>query len=265
MNGQRTSLKDSWFLGSEPLADPFVHVLGIRFHRVSIAQAVERVLYWITEESRRMVITAGPEFVMKTIADNALQRIAQSADLVTADGIGVVWAARRAGRPVPERVTGVELIRHLFDEANARHQPLRVFVLGATEVALQSCLRQFQVDYPDFIFAGHNGYFTPQDTEGLLQEIHDFHPHVWLVGLGQPRQEHLIYEHLGQLPPMVAIGVGGSIDVWGGTVKRAPRLIQRFNLEWLYRLLKQPSRWRRQLALPKFAWRVIRTQKRTIH
>jgi N-acetylglucosaminyldiphosphoundecaprenol N-acetyl-beta-D-mannosaminyltransferase len=262
MNGQRTSLKDGWFLGAEPLAEPFVHVLGIRFNRVSMTQAVESILYWIAEKSRRMVITAGPEFVMKTHSDETLQRITQSADLVTADGIGIVWAAARIGRPVPERVTGVELVAELFEEASRRHQSLHVFVLGATEDALQSCLRAFRKQYPTFTFAGRNGYFNDNEIENVISDIHDFRPDVWLVGLGQPRQEKLIYESLGQLPPCVGIGVGGSIDVWGGTVKRAPGIVQKLNVEWLYRLLKQPSRVKRQMALPRFALKVLKTHKK---
>ncbi len=266
MNGQRTTLKDGWSLGAEPLTYPFVHVLGIRFHRVSMAQAVENILFWISEKSRRMVITAGPEFVMITQNDESLQRITQSADLVTADGIGVVWAASRIGRPVPERVTGVELVMHLFEEAIRRHQSLRVYIFGASETALQSCLKTFREKYPSFTFAGRNGYFNgAYDMESTIQDIHTFNPDVWLVGLGQPKQEKLIYENLGQLPPCVAIGVGGSIDVWGGTVKRAPNVVQKLNVEWLYRLVKQPSRFKRQLALPRFAWRVIKTQNKSEH
>ncbi len=265
MNEQKTVIKDGWFLGAEPLADPFVNILGIRFHRISMAQAVETILYWIAEKSHRMVITAGPEFVMKNRKSGQIQKITQSADLVTADGIGVVWAAARAGKPVPERVTGVEMVSCLFDAAKQRHQLLRVFILGATDQALQSCIQRFQVVYPEFTFSGCNGYFSTGDLVGIIEKIQSFQPDIWLVGIGQPRQEQLIYEHLGQLPPCVAIGVGGSIDVWGGTVQRAPAIIRKLNVEWLYRLVKQPSRWRRQLVLPRFAWQVIRTLKRSVH
>jgi N-acetylglucosaminyldiphosphoundecaprenol N-acetyl-beta-D-mannosaminyltransferase len=265
MNGQRSSLKDGRFLGAEPLAEPFVHILGIRFHRVAMTQAVELILYWIAEKSRRMVITAGPEFVMKTHHDEILRRITQSADLVTADGIGIVWAAARSGRPVPERVTGVELATHLFEEATRRHQSLRVYMLGATEEALQNCLRTFRTEYPSFTFAGRNGYFGKDEVENVIAGVYDFAPDIWLVGLGQPNQEKLIYENLAHLPPCVGIGVGGSIDVWGGTVKRAPEVIQKLNLEWLFRLMKEPSRIRRQMALPMFAWDVLKAHKRPDH
>ncbi len=265
MSDEKTLNKDGWFLGTEPLTDPYVNILGIRFNRVAMDTAIERILYWVSEKSRRMVITAGPEFVMKTQNDEHMQKIAQCADLVTADGIGVVWAAARSGKPVPERVTGVEMVLHLFEAAKKRHQPLRVFILGAAEQALTSCLRRFRVEYPDFTFEGHNGYFNHEHADAIIHDIQSFQPDIWLVGLGQPRQEQFIYEHLAEMPPCVAVGIGGSIDVWSGTVKRAPAAIQKLNLEWLYRLLKQPSRLGRQMALPRFAIQVLRDSKRTVH
>lgn len=241
-------------------AQGFVHVLGVRFNRLDKHQVVEHMLLWIEEKSRRMVITAGPEFVMMAQGNEALSRLVQAADIVTPDGIGVVWAAKRMQKPVQERVTGVELVEELFRTAAQRKQTLKVYVLGATETSLQTCLDRFRQDYPQFTFAGRNGYFKPSETESVLAQVRDFAPDLWLVGLGQPRQEQLIVDSLALLPACVAVGVGGSIDVWGGTVKRAPVLFQRLNLEWLYRLVRQPSRWKRQLALPRFAWNVLKNQ-----
>jgi N-acetylglucosaminyldiphosphoundecaprenol N-acetyl-beta-D-mannosaminyltransferase len=235
-----------------------VHVLGVRFDIQPRAHVVERILSWIAEKSRHMVVTAGPELVMQALADPELQRILHVADLVTPDGIGIVWAARRMGRRGVERVTGVELVEDLLTTCTERHQPLRVYLLGASPASLANCLRVFRARYPDCEFAGHHGYFKESELPQILREIEEFRPNLWLVGLGQPRQEKLIFAHLAALPPCVAIGVGGSIDVWGGTIKRAPRWVRRLNLEWLYRLLRQPRRWRRQLALPRFAWKVLR-------
>lgn len=243
---------------SEPGRSVRVQVLGMRFDVLSNAEAVEQILMWIDENTRRMVITAGPEFVMMTETDEELRHIAHVADLVTPDGIGVVWAARRQGARVTERVTGVELVHQLLSIADNRSVPLRVYILGATDESLSRALGSLQDLYPQHTFAGRNGYFKQEDVPGILSEVEAFDPDVWLVGLGQPRQERLIYNALRKLPPCVAIGVGGSIDVWGGTVKRAPTIVQKLNIEWLYRLVRQPSRFRRQLALPRFAWRVIR-------
>ncbi|MCL6637569.1 MAG: WecB/TagA/CpsF family glycosyltransferase, partial [Alicyclobacillus sp.] len=219
-----------------------VYVLGVRFDCLPRRQVVERLLYWIDEGSRRMVITAGPEFVMMAQTDEELRHIARVADLVTPDGVGVVWAARRQGHGVPERVTGVELGMDLLATAEERKRPLRVYLLGAQEPVLQLCVTRLQRQFPHLKFAGHHGYFQPDELPGILAEVAAFAPHVWLVGLGQPRQEKLIYGSLAHLPPCVAIGVGGSMDVWSGTVKRAPRLFQAVGAEWLYRLIRQPSR-----------------------
>jgi N-acetylglucosaminyldiphosphoundecaprenol N-acetyl-beta-D-mannosaminyltransferase len=245
-------------LGQTLPEEAFVTVLGVRFHRLTRGQAVEQILYWMAEGTHRMVITAGPEFVMQAQADPELRRMARVADLVTPDGIGIVWAARRLGRPVPERVTGVELVPDVLASAQQRHQPVRVYLLGAKPAVLERALDRLKYRYPDVKFAGHHGYFSEREWPQILDEIRAFCPNLWLVGLGQPRQEYVIFQNLASLPPCVAIGVGGSIDVWSGTVKRAPAWMRKMHLEWLYRLVRQPSRWRRQLALPRFAWKVLR-------
>lgn len=233
-------------------------ILGVRFHRYTRKQAVEQILHWITEQSPRMVITAGPEFVMMARQQPEVLRIAQRADLVTPDGVGVVWAARRQGRPVEERVTGVELVLDLLETAEQRRENLRVYILGARPEVLKRCLEVMRARFPAIEFAGRDGYFSADEAKNVVEDVAAFKPSIWLVGLGQPRQEHFIVDWHASLPPCVAIGVGGSIDVWSGTVKRAPVVFRKLNIEWLYRLLKQPSRWRRQLALPRFAWQVLR-------
>lgn len=238
-------------------AKDVVEVLGVRFHRVTMAEAVEKILFWTADGGHHLVVTAGPEFVMQCQRQEALLRLVNSADLVTADGIGVVWAARRQGRPVPERVTGVELVPQVLSEAMRRNQPLRVYLLGATEASLAACLEKLRAQYSTHAFAGHHGYFQHPDLGRILEEIRAFRPHLLLVGMGQPRQELFLRDVMGKLPPLVGMGVGGSIDVWGGTVRRAPEAFRRMNLEWLYRLITEPKRFRRQLALPRFALKVI--------
>lgn len=249
-------------LGMPVGTNHFVHILGIRFDRTTKQAAVEQILFWIAEKSRRMVITAGPEFVMKASADAQVRKLAHAADMVTPDGIGIIWAAKRRGIWPLERVTGVELVEHLLTIAEQRGQALRVYVLGAAEASHRRCLNTLRAAFPASTFAGRNGYFKAAEIGAIQSEIEAFEPDLWLVGLGQPRQEQMIYQSLAALPPCVGIGVGGSLDVWGGTLKRAPRVVQKLNLEWLYRLLRQPSRWRRQLALPRFAWKVLRNADR---
>lgn len=248
-------------MSTERLAKDMVDVLGVRFHRVSMGEAMEKILHWTGDASHHMVITAGPEFVMQCKVTPDLLSLVNSADLVTADGVGVVWAASRNGRPVPGRVTGVELLPFVFQEAQIRKHSLRVFVLGATETSLQACLQSLTKTYPDILFSGRNGFFSEKDFDELVTQIRQFAPNILLVGMGQPRQEKFLQQILGRLEPCVGIGIGGSIDVWGGTVTRAPALFRTLNAEWLYRLISQPKRWRRQLALPRFAMSVLRQRR----
>lgn len=245
----------------DPRMGQVVNVLGIRFHRLTRNEVVERVLHWIADKSAKMLITAGPEFVMQAQSNESLQRIIHAADIVTADGIGVVWAASRLGSPVPERVTGVELVPDILEAAENRHQRLKVFLLGASSESLEGCMEVLREQYPTQVFMGHNGYFKSEDEVEIVEEIRKFQPDLWLVGLGQPRQEQLIFDWLGKLPSCVAIGVGGSFDIWGGSLERAPLVFRKMNLEWFYRLVRQPSRWKRQLVLPKFALRVLSSSK----
>lgn len=241
----------------QSLAKDVVDVLGVRFHRVTKMEAVEKILHWCQDNSHHMVVTAGPEFVMQCSANDALLRVVNSADLVTADGIGIVWAAARNGKPVPERVTGVELLPEVFAEADERRQPLRVYLLGASQVSLDICLQKLRSRYTSLTFEGRNGYFSQADVDAILAEVSAFEPDLLLVGMGQPRQELFLRDILGRINACVGIGIGGSIDAWGGTVRRAPAVFQRLNVEWLYRLVSQPKRWRRQMALPRFAMKIL--------
>jgi len=234
-------------------------VLDVRFHRYGREQVIEKILHWVGEKSRRLVITAGPEFVMKAQADAEVAHIALVADVVTADGIGIIWAAKKQNIQLPGRVSGVDFVISLLETAEQRRQALRVFLLGANEDTLNSCLKRFRDTYPSCTFAGYHGYFEKHEEANLIATVRAFEPDLWLVGLGQPKQEKFIFQHLGTLPPCVGIGIGGSIDVWGGMVKRAPKIFQRMNVEWLWRLLRQPSRLRRQMVLPHFAWKVLRS------
>lgn len=248
-------------MSTQPLAQGIVDVLGVRFHRVRAIQAVEKILHWATDGTHHMVITAGPEFVMQCQTNATLLNLVNSADLVTADGVGIVWASARNGRPVPERVAGVELATNVLAQADARRQQLRVFLLGASDASLAACLQVLHTRFPSLIFEGRNGYFNESELDSVVAQIRTFQPHLFLVGMGQPRQEKFIHDTLGRLEPCVGMGIGGSIDVWGGTVARAPTLFQKLNIEWLYRLVTQPRRWRRQLALPKFAVSVMRSER----
>ncbi|WP_241713796.1 WecB/TagA/CpsF family glycosyltransferase [Sulfoacidibacillus ferrooxidans] len=228
-----------------------VGILGVPFSALTEHEVMLHCVACIESQTPHMVITAGPEFVMRLQSDPRLRSVLTAADLITPDGIGIVIASRWYGQPIAERVTGVSLTERLL--AYAHDQNLRVYFLGATEEALQKAMHVLRGRYQGLNITGKNGYFTSDQVDEVLADIMQVRPHILFVGLGQPRQEEFIATYKDRLGVPLAIGIGGVIDVLGGTVKRAPVMMQRLHLEWFYRLLREPSRWRRQLVLPQFA------------
>jgi len=247
-----------------------VRILGVGFDRVTMAQALELIEGFIEENKAtrpeevasvlpapRRVVTANPELVMMALDQPQLLRLLEESDLVVPDGAGVVWASRLLGQPLPERVAGFDLLLALFERGSRRGW--RFYFLGARPGVAEAAARRVASLYPAVRVVGiHHGYFRPEEEAGILEDIRRSHPDVLLVALGQPRQELWIKENLGVTGARLGIGVGGSFDVLAGVARRAPRWLQRLNLEWLYRLWKEPRRAKRMLALPRFAARVLR-------
>lgn len=232
-----------------------VHILGVPFVNTTRKQFVETLHQHIQQKEKAFVVTANPEIVMKANTDLHYKKIIQQADYITADGIGVVKAGQLLNTPLPERVTGYELMIDLLALANER--AYRVYLLGAAEETLQKTIKNMQHTYPKVKLVGsHHGFFD-WNSSHIQQEIEEKKPDLIFVALGVPRQEQWIAEHIETFEKGIFIGVGGSFDVIAGTVKRAPVAWQKANLEWLYRIIKQPSRLKRSLALPRFALKVL--------
>lgn len=237
------------------MEDKFVSILGVNFINTNMKDMVERMEQRMLNNQKGFVVTANPEIVMKALEDPTYKKYVEKADYVTADGIGVVKGAQILGKPLPERVAGYDLMRNLLAVLN--QQKLKLYMLGAQEETIEKAVQTIKVEYPDLEIAGyHHGFFHWEDP-AIINEIKETQPDLILVALGMPRQEKWIAEHIDKVDKGVFIGVGGSFDVIAGTVKRAPEVWQKLNLEWFYRLLKQPSRWRRMLALPHFALKVV--------
>lgn len=234
---------------------PAVDILGVPFSTLDFGQTIQQIAEWLRGDQPRQVVTANPEYVMMARENEELARVLREADLVTPDGIGAVWAGRLFGAPLPGRVTGADMVPELLAICN--REGFRVYALGSTPQANQLALQRFRREYPRVVFAGRDGYFKEEEIPQIVQEIRQFRPHLLLVGLGMGKQDLFIARHKEELCVPVSIAIGGCLDVFAGTVKRAPVIWQKLQLEWLYRLLKQPSRWRRQLALPKFALLVL--------
>ncbi|OBY80570.1 N-acetylmannosaminyltransferase [Paenibacillus sp. KS1] len=209
------------------------------------------------------VVTLNPEITMACQQDKELRMIIDDAGLLTADGIGIVMVSRLKGNPLPERVTGCDLLFNLLKEGNRKSWSF--YLLGAEEEVSRRAVEVIHGSYPHVHVAGrHHGFFKPEEELKIVNDIAAVKPDVLIVALGAPYAERWIHKYKHQLHSRVAIGVGGSLDIVAGKVKRAPAIWQKFNLEWLHRLLNQPSRWKRQMILPRFAIKAVlyKEQKR---
>jgi len=230
-----------------------VNILGINVDTYSMHETVEKIRLAVDNQVQMRVVTANPEMIYASVSDQRLKKVINSAEVVTADGIGVVWAARQLGTPVQERVTGIDLVQAIFPVADARKW--RIFFLGGKPgVAEQAAKRVFEI-HPGITWEAGHGYFSSEEEPHVLEKIRHFQPDILLVGLGAPRQEYWTADHQGLAK--VSVGVGGSFDALAGIVIRAPKRIQELHVEWLYRLWKEPWRWKRQTVLPRFVAKVI--------
>ena len=237
-------------------------VLGIGIDAVSTRQAVERVLTWIQEERCRQVVTVNPEFIVTARRNAAFRRVLQDADLAVADGIGTVLAARILGHVLPERVGGVDLVEQIAVSASPG---TRLFLLGAeTGIAVMAGSRLVERNAGLCIAGTYAGSPRPEHEDDIVRRIVGARPDVLLVAYGAPAQELWIARNKDRLHVPVCIGVGGAFDFISGRASRAPRFVQRVGLEWLYRLAHEPWRWRRMLALPRFAVLVLTERARML-
>ncbi len=232
-------------------------LLGAPIDALTMEESVEKVAGFIKSGQPHRVLTLNPEFLYRAQFEPELMELARRAALVTPDGIGIVWACRMAGRRVVERVTGIDLMLSLVHRA--ANEGWRVYLLGAAPGVSEEAAGRLCQGYPGLQVAGtHHGYFSDEEAAGVAEIVRQTRPQLIFVALGAPKQEQWIDRYLEQTGASVAVGVGGSFDVIAGKVRRAPRWLQRLHLEWLARLLREPSRWRRQLILPRFVWMVIK-------
>lgn len=196
--------------------------------------------------------------------DALLRAACQTADMAVADGMSVVWALRALGRPVPERVAGIDLMTSLL--AAGSTERLRVYLLGARQEVLDVLVRECGRRYPGVVIAGaRNGYFTADDHAAVVEEIRASKPDMLFVGMPSPFKDVFCQRHRDRLDVPVIVGVGGSFDVVAGFVKRAPTAMQVMGLEWAWRLMKEPGKlWKRYFTTnTEFIWLVLREIRRS--
>lgn len=237
-----------------------INILGVGIDNLSMAETVSHIEQAITDKKRMQVNTLNAEILYQALHDSRLMNTINGCDLVTPDGTGIVWASEQLGTPCKERVTGIDLLNSLL--ARSPEKGYKIYFYGSKLDILQRAIRKVQTSYPEIKIVGStHGYIKEEEQKDLLQDIQNKKPDLLFVALGAPRQEYWIQSNLKGLPPLVAVGVGGSLDVISGELKRAPGIFQKLRLEWLYRALIQPSRFKRLMVLPRFMLAVLR-QKR---
>ncbi len=235
---------------------PALRILGIPIHDVTLDEAVEQAAVWVKEGGAHQIATVNPEFVMAARRDPAFRAVLEGADLCLPDGVGITLAARYLGRPLRERVAGVDLAEALA--ARAAGEGWRLFLLGAAPGVADRVASVLTARYPGLTVAGtHAGSPRREEEDDIVRRVRDARADVLLVAYGAPAQDLWLARNLDRTGAKVGVGVGGAFDYIAGVVPRAPRWMRRTGLEWLYRLIRQPWRWRRQRGLPLYTLLVL--------
>ena len=207
-----------------------VNILGVAVDAVTMPEAVAAVEYYMDARAGVTVATANAEMIMRATKDAALRDVLAAAALVVPDGAGTVWAARHLGHAMPERVAGYDLVQELLRRAPAAHR--RVYFFGSAPGVAEKAKAKAEQLYPGIEIVGvRDGFFSADMNDAIISDIRTARPDLLLVALGVPKQEKWIHEHLAALGVPVAIGVGGTLDVMAGVMKRAPRWMQKAKLE----------------------------------
>ncbi|MCR5663983.1 MAG: WecB/TagA/CpsF family glycosyltransferase [Oscillospiraceae bacterium] len=224
-------------------------VLGLSYDNLSRSEAVEIALGLIEERRSAITVTPNSEILLLSRKNPALREAIGRADLTLADGVGVLMASKILGRPLRERVAGIDFATGLM--ARLAESGGSVFLFGAKPGVAERAAGELGERYPGLRVVGcRNGYFTPDENEAIVREINDAGPDLLLVCLGSPKQELWMAENAEALRTGLMAGLGGALDVFAGLVPRAPERWQRLGLEWLYRLVREPKRFTRVLRLP---------------
>ncbi len=234
-----------------------VNIRGVYFDNVTKSEAFCKACELIDAEKTSVMVTPNSEIVQCCIEDENMYPVINSAQLIIPDGIGVVYASRVLGTPLKQKVAGVEMAALIAEYAAKKGYGLYLFGGGkATET--EPCVAQIAAHklcekYPGLVISGvRDGYFTDADNDDIVEQINNSGAKILFVCLGAPKQEKWIYNNREKLKVSFAAGLGGSIDVFADRVKRAPDFFVKANLEWFYRLCKEPKRFWRMMSLPKF-------------
>jgi len=222
-------------------------------------QTLARIEQFIEDGKPRQHVVVNVAKIVKMQNDHDLREIISSCDLINADGMPIVWASRLLGNPLPSRVAGVDLFQNLIKlSAEKGYRP---FFFGAREWVVEKVVQEFKIKYPDLDVAGYrNGYYSDEEEPKIAEMIRESKAHILFVGFSSPKKERFLSQWMGTMKVPFSMGVGGSFDIIAGRTKRAPAWMQKWGMEWFYRILQEPRRmWKRYAKTnPVFVWMVLR-------
>lgn len=238
-------------------SDRRVRILKMPVDVVTMDDCLAKIGDFVVSGQPHLVVTADSSGIVQAQTDPGLAELYETADLVTPDSAGVVWAMKRAGRPVPARVSGVDIVDHVCGVSAERGW--RIFFLGAAPGVAELAAERMRLRHPGCNIVGaRHGYF-PAESDGVVAaEVAETKPDILFVAMGIPRQEKFIRATESVIGAKVAMGVGGTFDVFSGKVKRAPKLLQQLKLEWLWRLAQNPKKIGKVMLLPRFVGMILR-------
>ncbi len=234
-----------------------VNILGVDISKVNIPQAAEYIHNLIKDGKFHYIFTPNSEIIYNAYKNEEFKKVINSADLRTADGIGVVYASGIVGNKIKERAAGYDISREILRTSNGN----TLYLFGAAPGIAEKAKTAIEKEYKNITVVGlHDGYFDKAEEEKIIADINEKHPDFLFVCIGSPKQEQWIYDNRDKLNAGAALGLGGCIDVYADVVKRAPDIYIKLGLEWFYRLVCEPKRFFRMLALPKFILTVIKNK-----
>ncbi|MDO5115694.1 MAG: WecB/TagA/CpsF family glycosyltransferase [Synergistaceae bacterium] len=232
---------------------------GVTVDNISLNYALIKVQHWIENERLpHIIVTPDALAALRSRTDGDYSRIVKNAGLVLPDGAGLIGALKLIGTPIQERIPGVEFTEHLCKRAAC--EGWRVWMLGGAPGVAEAAAAKLAEKFPGLVIAGVcDGYFKEEETENVCSAIRAAKTDILFAGLGVPKQEYWLDKHLESCGAVVGMGIGGSMDVISGRLTRAPKGWQRCGMEWLYRVIQEPWRWKRLKKLPLFVWYLLLT------
>lgn len=244
-----------------------IKIFGVKIHNTTLEETVDKLKTYLSGNSLKVIYTPNTEIVMSAKDDSSLRDLINKGDMIIPDGIGLVYASRIKKKPLIERVTGYDTSIKLLEIANEKGYGL--YLLGGKDGVAKTAAVNIKNKYPNIAIKGfHHGFFKgshlglkdQEEENEIIEEINTLNPDIIFVGLGFPKQELWIDSNRHRLKGKVIIGNGGVMDILSGNKKPTPEIYQKLGLEWFYRLMKEPSRIKRQIVLPKFMLRVLFTK-----